>query len=122
MDSVLTAAILPLLNTADKKKIKDSIVKYIVSNPQDFIDDSFTIEVEDLVDGASMKQAISDSLSNAITGSNVFGKALLDQVTECVKDEINNIYEDGELLDRDNVSKVISDVVVKSLKSSLKVY
>ena len=122
MDSgILTSVILPLLNGTDKKKIKDSIVKHIVSNPQDFIDDSFTIEVEDLLDRASMKQAISESLNDAIVGSKAFGKSLLGQVTECVKDEINNIYEDGELLNRDNVSTVISDVVVTSLKSSLNI-
>lgn len=78
MDSgILTSAILPLLSGADKKKIKDSIVKHIVSNPSDFIDDSFTIDVEDLIDGSSMKQAISASLSNAIVGSSAFGKAVL---------------------------------------------
>lgn len=31
------------------------------------------------------------------------------------------MYEDGALLDSDAVSKIISDVVVKSLKSSLKI-
>ena len=119
-NGILTSAIqpLPLLSGADKKKIKDSIVKHIVSNPRDFIDSSFCIEVEELIDGSAIKKSISESLGAAIKDSKEFKKELANQVIECAKDEINNIYEDGELLDRDDIVYTISTAVVKSLKSS----
>jgi len=69
MDSVLTAAILPLLNATDKKKIKDAIVTQIVNNPDKYIDLSLDVDMNDIVNTDDVRFAIGEAVTGLLIKS-----------------------------------------------------
>ena len=120
MDNVLTAAILPLLNATDKKKIKDAIVSQIVQNPEKYIDLSVNVDMNDIVNSDDIRFAISEAVVQGVTESNEFRTEILNHITSCVEEDITTIADDGYLVDRDKISETVTSVLVKSFKSSFK--
>ena len=122
MDSVLTAAILPLLTTADKKKMKDAIVAQIVSNPSKFIDLSMSLDfdMKDVLNSDDVKYAISEAVVAAVLESNELGKEVVEHITDYVKSGIEEMADDGYLVDRDKIGDVVTGSIIKSFKAALK--
>ena len=122
MDSVLTAAILPLLTSVDKKKMKDAIVAQIVSNPSKFIDLSMSLDfdMKDVLNSDDVKYAISEAVVAAVLESNELGKEVVEHITDYVKSGIEEMSDDGYLIDRDKIGDVVTGSIIKSFKASLK--
>ena len=120
MDNVLTAAILPLLNNTDKKKIKDAIVSQIVKNPEKYIELSIDVDMNDIVNSDDIRFAIDEATVQAVTESNEFRTEILNHITSCVEEEISVITDDGYLVDRDKIGDAVTSNLIKSFKAAFK--
>ena len=120
MDSVLTAAILPLLNATDKKKIKDAIVAQIVNNPDKYIDLSLDVDMNDIVNTDDVRFAIGEAIVQAITESNEFRTKIVSHITSCVEEDITDMADDGYLVDRDKIGDAVTGILIKSFKATIK--